>query len=46
MDAFLVKYDLRMEYPCKFAGYGSFSNKILKDENKIYVGEIVGFQDF
>jgi len=46
MDAFLVKYDLRMEDPCKFAGYGSFSNKILKDENKIYVGEIVGFQDF
>jgi len=45
MDAFLVKYDLKMEDPCKFAGYGSFSNKILKNENKIFVGETAGFQD-
>jgi flavin-dependent dehydrogenase len=45
LDAFLVKYDLKMEDPCKFAGYGSFSNKIMNNENKIFVGETAGFQD-
>ena len=45
MHSFLVKYDLKMEDSCKFAGYGSFSNKILRNENKIFVGERAGFQD-
>ena len=45
MDAFLVKYDLKMEDPYKFAGYGSFSNKISKNKDKIFVGETAGFQD-
>ena len=46
MDTFLVKYDLKMEDPCKFAGYGSFSNKISKNQNKIFIGETAGLQDF
>ena len=32
--------------PTKFAGYGSFSNKILENKNKIVIGETAGFQDF
>ena len=45
MDEFSGKFDLKMENLVKFAGYGSFSNQILKNENKILVGEKAGFQD-
>ena len=45
MDTYTGKYDLKIEDPCKFGGYGSYSNKILKMENKILVGETAGFQD-
>ena len=45
INSFLGKYDLKMEDPNKFAGYGSFSNKISKNKNKIFVGETAGIQD-
>jgi len=43
---FTGKFDLKMEDPSKFAGYGSFSSQILKNKDKIYVGETAGLQDF
>lgn len=45
LDAFINKYDIKTEDPNKFAGYGSFSSEILKNENQILVGEKAGFQD-
>jgi flavin-dependent dehydrogenase len=45
MNAFSGNFDLKMEDLCKFASYGSFSNQILKNENKILVGETARFQD-
>ncbi len=43
-DTFSGNFDLNMEDQQKFAGYGSFSNKI-RNENKIVIGERAGFQD-
>jgi flavin-dependent dehydrogenase len=43
--AYTDKYKLIIEDPCKFSGYGSYSNKILKTNDKILVGESAGFQD-
>ncbi|WP_048189821.1 NAD(P)/FAD-dependent oxidoreductase [Methanobacterium sp. SMA-27] len=43
-DTFSGNFDLKMEDQQKFAGYGSFSNKI-RNENKIVIGERAGFQD-
>lgn len=45
LDAFLGRYPIKTEDPNTFAGYGSFSSEILKNENQILVGERAGFQD-
>jgi flavin-dependent dehydrogenase len=46
LNAFSHDFDLDPKDPTKFAGYGSFSNKILENKNKIVIGETAGFQDF
>ncbi len=46
LNAFSLDFDLNPKDPSKFAGYGSFSNKILENKNKIVIGETAGFQDF
>jgi flavin-dependent dehydrogenase len=46
IDAFSRKYNLKYDDPCKFAGFGSFSNKIPENKDKILIGESAGFQDF
>ena len=46
LNTFSGKFDLKMEEPSKFAGYGSFSAQIPKNKDKIYIGESAGLQDF
>jgi flavin-dependent dehydrogenase len=46
MNVITGNYELKMEDTSKFAGYGSYSNKILKLQNQILIGETAGFQDF
>ena len=43
LNTFSGKFDLQMEEPSKFAGYGSFSAQILENTDKIYIGESAGF---
>jgi flavin-dependent dehydrogenase len=44
-EELLDNYDLNPEDPSKFSGYGSFSNQIQKNIEKIHIGETAGFQD-
>ena len=46
LNMFTGKFDLKMEDPSKITGNGSFSSQILKNKDKIYVGETAGLQDF
>lgn len=45
LTAFTGEYDLTIENKSKFAGFGSFSSKIVNPKNKIFIGEKAGFQD-
>ncbi len=44
-NIFLNLIDLDIKDPHQMGGIGSFSNKILKNDNRIYVGEAAGIQD-
>jgi flavin-dependent dehydrogenase len=46
MDELLNKFKINIHEPRKFTGFGSFSKKIVNNNNKIRVGESAGFQDF